>query len=56
MIEISTKEWKTTPGGQDACWLYAIDFIEKKPLEFTNLYIYRVSFCWLFFVLNYILR
>jgi hypothetical protein len=35
-------EWKTAPGGQDPCWLYAIDFIEKKSLEFNDLYIYRV--------------
>jgi hypothetical protein len=35
-------EWKTAPGGQDPCWLYAIDFIEKKSLEFNELYIYRV--------------
>ncbi len=38
------KEWKTTPGGQDVCWLYAIDFIQKKSLEFNDLYIYRVRY------------
>ncbi|CAF2375672.1 unnamed protein product [Rotaria sp. Silwood2] len=42
--EYIEKEWKTTPGGQDACWLYAIDFLEKKALEFTELYIYRVRY------------
>jgi hypothetical protein len=42
-FELFFKEWKTTPGGQDECWLYAIDFIERKSLEFTDLYIYRVS-------------
>ncbi|CAF1321961.1 unnamed protein product [Adineta ricciae] len=38
------KEWKTAPGGHDLCWLYAIDFIEKRSLEFNNLYIYRVRY------------
>ncbi|CAF3390088.1 unnamed protein product [Rotaria sp. Silwood1] len=42
--EYIEKEWKATPGGQDACWLYAIDFIEKKSLEFNDLYIYRVRY------------
>ena len=37
------KEWKTAPGGHDLCWLYATDFIEKRSLEFNNLYIYRVN-------------
>jgi len=41
-------EWKTSPGGQDICWLYAIDFIEKKVLEFNDLYIYRVDIIHLF--------
>ncbi|CAF3331824.1 unnamed protein product [Rotaria socialis] len=44
ITEYIEKEWKTTPGGQDACWLYAIDFLEKKSLEFNDLYIYRVRY------------
>ena len=43
MIKILLKEWKTTPGGQDPCWLYVVDFIEKKTLEFNDRYIYRVN-------------
>ncbi|CAF1317067.1 unnamed protein product [Rotaria magnacalcarata] len=44
ITEYIEKEWKTAPGGQDACWLYAIDFLEKKSLEFNDLYIYRVRY------------
>ena len=36
-------EWKTSAGGQDTCWLSAIDFLECKSFEFNDLYIYRVS-------------
>ncbi|CAF0725436.1 unnamed protein product, partial [Didymodactylos carnosus] len=28
----------------DKCWLYAIDFMEKKSLEYTDVYEYRVRF------------
>ncbi|CAF0971552.1 unnamed protein product [Adineta steineri] len=42
--EYIEKEWKKAPGGHDLCWLYAIDFIEKKTLEFNDLYIYRVRY------------
>ncbi|UJR10470.1 hypothetical protein I4U23_014674 [Adineta vaga] len=42
--EYIEKQWKTTPGGQDPCWLYVTDFIEKKSLEFNDLYIYRVRY------------
>ncbi|CAF3732477.1 unnamed protein product [Rotaria magnacalcarata] len=38
------KEWKTAPGGHDDSWLYAIDFLERKSLEFNYLYIYRVRY------------
>jgi len=42
--EYIEKEWKTSAGGQDHCWLYAIDFLERKSLEFNDLYIYRVRY------------
>ncbi|CAF0863527.1 unnamed protein product [Rotaria sordida] len=37
-------EWKTAPGGHDNSWLYAIDFLQRKSLEFNDLYIYRVCY------------
>ena len=43
ILIISLKEWKTSPGGQDDCWLYAIDFLQRKSFEFNDLYIYRVN-------------
>ncbi|CAF3665243.1 unnamed protein product [Adineta steineri] len=42
--EYIDKQWKTSPSGQDPCWLYVIDFIEKKSLEFNDLYMYRVQY------------
>ncbi|CAF2381456.1 unnamed protein product [Rotaria sp. Silwood2] len=42
--EYIEKEWKTSPGGYDSSWLYAIDFVEQKSLEFNDLYIYRVCY------------
>ncbi|CAF3024878.1 unnamed protein product [Rotaria socialis] len=42
--EYIEKEWKTAPGGHDDSWLYAIDFLERKTLEFNYLYIYRVRY------------
>ncbi|UJR35433.1 hypothetical protein I4U23_028190 [Adineta vaga] len=44
IYEYIEKEWKTAPGGHDLCWLHAIDFIEKRSLEFNDLYIYRVRY------------
>ncbi|CAF4996800.1 unnamed protein product [Rotaria sp. Silwood1] len=38
------QEWKTASGGHDSSWLYAIDFLERKSLEFNDLYIYRVRY------------
>ncbi len=40
---IFSKEWKTSPDTQDSCWLYAIDFLERKSFEFNDLYIYQVK-------------
>ncbi|CAF0833486.1 unnamed protein product [Rotaria sordida] len=42
--EYIEKEWKTAPGGHDNSWLYAIDFLQRKSLEFNDLYIYRVCY------------
>jgi len=52
---IFSKEWKTSPGSQDACWLYAIDFLERKSFEFNDLYIYRVKISSIVFSLYSIL-
>ena len=37
MSNIIIKTWE-----YDDCWLYCIDFIEKKDQEFNTLYTYRV--------------
>ncbi|CAF1316763.1 unnamed protein product [Adineta ricciae] len=42
--EYIDKQWKTSLSGQDPCWLYVTDFIEKKSQEFNDLYIYRVQY------------
>lgn len=38
------QDWKSSVNAPDPTWVYAVDFLERKSLELTDLFVYRVKF------------